>query len=86
MRRRCESAEKALAELRERFGVSEGEDDAAAGGGANGLGQIFDNLSEMESMVLADSKEAERRLRARAKRANAHEVVGRMDETEMGLS
>lgn len=86
VRRRCESAEKALAELRERFGVSEGEDDAAAGGGANGLGQIFDNLSEMESMVLADSKEAERRLRARAKRANAHEVVGRMDETEMGLS
>ena len=50
------------------------------------MGQIFDDLNEMETMVLADSKEAERRLRARAKRANAHEVVGRMDESEMGLS
>ena len=85
VRRRCETAERALAELRQRFGVDD-DDGAAAGGGANGLGQIFDNLTEMETMVLADSKEADRRLRARAKRADAHEVVGRMDETQMGLS
>ena len=82
VRTRCERAEKELALLKERFGVTDDE----GGGGAGGLGEIFDNLSEMETMVIADSKEAERRLRARAKRANAHEVVGRMDETEMGLA
>ena len=81
VRRRCERAESELSALKERFGVT----DEDTGGPGSGLGEIFDNLSEMETMVLADSKKAERRLRERAKRANAREVVERMDETGVGV-
>ena len=76
MRRRSEQLERELAALKERVGQQGG-----AGGGI-GLGDVFENLGEMEAMMDAkDAREAEKRLRERAKRADARSVGKVMDET-----
>ena len=74
VRRRNEQLERELASERELANERHGE-------GPQGLGAVFDRLDEMETMCLdpASSKEAERRLRERAKRVNAGEVVHVVD-------
>lgn len=82
VRRRCERAEAELARLKERFGVDE---DGEAG---DGIGAVLQSLDSMEQKVmeLGDAKEAERRLRERARRANANEIAHRLDEGLQGVS
>ena len=51
-----------------------------------GIGAVLQSLDSMEQKVmeLGDTKEAERRLRERARRANANEIAHRLDEGLQG--
>lgn len=73
VRRRNEQLERELASERQLL-------DEMKGGGAAGLDAVFGNINEMETMLdPASAKEAERRLRARAQRVKASEVVNVVD-------
>lgn len=82
VRRRNEQLERELSLLKQRLGELRAEE---GGGGGGGLDEVFNSLGEMETIMEAgDPREAERRLRERAKRADARAVVSKFDETSLG--